>query len=254
MSEFSEIIKRRQLIWNLVLRNLKIRYKGSTLGFLWTLLNPLFMTVIYLIFIGILRWKIDIRVLLTGIMPWQFFVMCLSDSVNSISGNTNLVKKTYFPRFILPFSMVLANLINFLLSLVILFALLVIFKTHFTINLIFLPLVIIFQVLFILGMSLLISCSNVYFRDTEHIISVTLLAWFFLTPVLYPLEMVPEWALKIYLLNPMAALVTLYRTVFLGQALISWKLLSISLGVSAVILILGLLIFSKLEHYFADEL
>jgi len=254
MGKAKEIIQRRQLIWNLVLRNLKIRYKSSFLGFLWTLLNPLFMTLIYLIFIGILRFNIDIRVLLTGIMPWQFFVMCLSDSVNSVSGNANLVKKTYFPRIILPFSMVVANLVNFLLSLVVLFFLLIFFKTSFSLMLGFLPLIIIIQTLFILGLSLIISCSNVYFRDTEHIVSVLLLAWFFLTPILYPIKMVPERFLSIYFLNPMASIVALYRTVFLGQALPEWQLLGLSLGIAFVLLAVGSRVFLKFEHYFADEL
>ncbi|MEA3369334.1 MAG: ABC transporter permease [Candidatus Ratteibacteria bacterium] len=252
--KITQIIERRELVWNMVLRNLKIRYKSSVLGFLWTLLNPLFMALIYLIFIGILRFKIDIRVLLTGIIPWQFFVMCLSDSVNSVSGNTNLVKKTYFPRIILPFSMVIANLINFLFSLIVLFALLIFFKTNFGFNLIFLPLIILLQTLFILGLSLIISCSNVYFRDTEHIVGVLLLAWFFLTPIIYPLNMVPERFLTIYLLNPMASIVTLYRAVFLGQALPGWQMPGLSLGISVIVLIFGIRIFLKYEHYFADEL
>ena len=252
--KINQLVERRELIWNLVLRNLKIRYKSSVLGFLWTLLNPLFMALIYLVFIGILRFKIDIRVLLTGIIPWQFFVMCLSDSVNSVSGNTNLVKKTYFPRIILPFSMVIANLINYLFSLIVLFALLIFFKTNFGFNLIFLPVIILLQTSFIVGLSLIISCSNVYFRDTEHIVGVLLLAWFFLTPIIYPLSMVPERFLASYLLNPMASIVTLYRAVFLGQALPGWQLLGLSLGISLIILIFGIWIFSKLEHYFADEL
>ena len=254
MEAFRQVWDRRQLVLNLIARNLKIRYKSSVLGFFWTFLNPLFMSLIYLVFIGILRWKIDIRVLLTGIMPWQFFVMCVSDSVNTITGNTNLVKKTYFPRFILPLAMVLANLVNFLLSLVILFVLLLVFKTQFTFSLAFLPLVVIAQGLFILGIVLLTSCANVYFRDTEHIISVVLQAWFFLTPILYPLDMVPDKFLRIYMLNPLASLITAYRHVFLGAELPDVSLFFLSGAILLFLLAAGIFVFFKFEPYFADEL
>jgi len=151
---FRELYQYRELIWNLVVRNLKIRYKSSTLGFFWTLINPLFMMAIYLIFIRLMRFEMNLAVLLVGLLPWQFFIMCLNDAVQSITGNGNLVKKTRFPRFVLPLSIVLANLVNFLLSLVVLLPFLFLLGYGIPKSVVWLPLVIGLQFFLCLGHNL----------------------------------------------------------------------------------------------------
>jgi len=275
MTRIAELATRRELIWNLVVRSLKIRYKGSALGFLWTLLSPLLMMLIYWLFISILRFQIPLSHLLTGVIFWQFVAMCTSDAVKSISGFPNLVKKTYFPRMVLPLSMVIANLINFALSILVLAAILFLLKLFAgeAVDFAFLwmlPFVLAIQFCLVLGISLLISSANVFFRDIEHIVSVVLQAMFFLTPIIYPLAMVRERLaglrssglfLSIYLLNPLASLVTLFRKAFLGRELFSGgqflpgePAFYVSLGLSAVILIIGVRVFGKLEPYFADHL
>lgn len=261
-----EILAWRELVWNLVLRNLRIRYKGSALGFFWTMLNPVFMMGIYFVFITLLRIPIDLPALLVGILCWQFFVMCLSDSVAAITGYPSLIKRTYFPKLVFPVSMVSANLINFLLSLIVL----AVFLAAYAVlspspvgtgaSIFYLPLVIVFQTALILGLSSLFACCNVYFRDIEHIISVGLLAWFFLTPIMYPLEMVADhprivpWILNLYYLNPMVPIVTLYRYVFLGTAPPASAFFYLSLLLSPLILVAGTAVFLSKEPYFADEL
>jgi lipopolysaccharide transport system permease protein len=271
MIRIGELIARRELIWNLVLRSLRIRYKGSALGFLWTLLNPLMMMLIYWLFISILKFKIPLSHLLTGVIFWQFIAMCTSDAVRSVSGFPNLVKKTYFPRMVLPLSMVIANLINFALSIVVLGVILFLLKLFAGEGVDFaflwmLPLVLAIQFCLVLGIGLLISSANVFFRDIEHIVGVVLQALFFLTPIIYPLRMVRSKLsglfFSIYLLNPMASLVTLFRKAFLGrelsfpggQFLPPEPAFYISLGLSIVILFVGVRVFGKLEPDFADHL
>lgn len=261
----AEIYNHRELLWNLVVRNLKIRYQSSVLGFFWTLLNPLFMMLIYLvIFVHIMKIKIGVEYLLTGLIPWQFFAMSLSDAANSIVGHSNLVKKTHFPRIILPLAMVVANLINFLLSLLVLFVFLIIgnlfwkFGISFTFHLLYLPLIILFQTILCLGLALIIACSNVYFRDTEHILSITLMAWFFLTPIIYPLDLafgaLSGKLFYLYLINPMTPIAIVYRGIFLGSALDTSPFLFLSFCLPGIILAIGAYVFFKFEGDFADVL
>jgi len=260
------IFQWNDLIRNMTLRNLRIRYKGSVLGFLWTMVNPLLMMLVYFVFISLLKIGIGLPQLLIGILVWQFFVMCLSDSVNVITGFPTLIKRTYFPRLIFPLSMVLANLINFLLSLIVLafFLLIYIFFVNpaypisMGYSLLILPFLILLQSVLILGWSSFFSAANVYFKDIEHIVSVVLLAWFFLTPVMYPLSLVESRVgptlFSIYLLNPMTSLVISYRHLILGTPLPASFTFWISLLLSPLIMIAGIAFFWKNEPYFADEL
>ncbi|MFH1039036.1 MAG: ABC transporter permease [PVC group bacterium] len=265
--ELARIGDWKDLIRNLVLRNLRIRYKGSALGFLWTMINPLFMMAIYFVFISLLKVPIDLPQLLIGILAWQFFVMCLSDSVNAVTGYPSLIKRTYSPKYVFPLSMVLANLVNFLLSLAVLAAFLIVYVIAFGYQLrtgpglLLLPLIILFQTALILGLSNFFSCLNVYFKDIEHVMSIILLAWFFLSPVMYPLDVVREktsavgpWIFNLYILNPMASILTFYRHAFLGVSLPATPCFYLSLLFSPVILIAGTAVFLKKEPYFADEL
>jgi len=264
----SQLIGRKELIQNLVVRTLKVRYKNSALGFLWSLLNPLLMMVIYCFFISIIgRFEPELLTqLITGVIFWQFVVMCSSDAVNAIAGYPNLIKKTYFPRHVLPFSMVLANLINYMLSLIVLLVILavlsIVLKTGFDLSNIWLLLpALLLQTILIIGIALAVSAGNVFFRDIEHIIGTALLALFFISPILYRLQDVQNklgpFLYNIYLLNPFASLVTLHRRAFLGDMVelpLSEPGFYVSLLLSPVILLAGILIFIRLEPYFADEL
>lgn len=242
---------RWELLKNLIIRNLKIRYKGSMLGFFWSLLDPLFMMLVYLLFIRLMRFSIEIPVLLVGVIVWQFFTMCANDSINIITGSTNLVKKVYFPRIILPLAMVIANLINFLLSAGVLIVILLILKVPVGLSLVWFPAAVVFQFIFCLGIALILCTANVFFRDTEHLMGVLMMTWFFLTPIIYPIEKVPGEYINLYYLNPMASLVTFYRYIFLGKEL---PQIGASLIVIIVFFAVGLLVFSRFQKYFADEL
>lgn len=215
----------RELLRNLVVSSLKSRYKNSALGFFWSLLNPLGMMLVFTIVFGFLM--PDVRVekyplfLLAGLLPWNFFQASINAGLYSVIGSSNLVKKVYFPREVLPIATVLSQLVNFLLAFAVLFAALVIFQASFSPWLWMLPFVILIQTVFSTGVVLVLSTLNVFYRDTAMIMEVVMLAWFFLTPVVYSVALLPETIALggfsvplqrlVYILNPMASLIAIYR-------------------------------------------
>jgi len=225
LGHLRELVQYRELVLNLTIRELKARYKSSALGFLWSLLNPLGMMLVFTFVFTVMMPNNQVEkyplFLLCGLLPWNFFSAGIMASINSIVGNANLVKKVYFPREALPISSVLANLVNFLLGLVVLFVALFIFRAKFSPWLWLLPVVILIQTCFILGIAFILSTVNVYYRDTIMIMDVVILAWFFLTPVVYPIENLPTGYTMfgvtlnvhrlMYIFNPMASLVAAYR-------------------------------------------
>lgn len=257
-----DVYSRRELLWILTVRNIKIRYKNTMLGFLWSLIDPLLLIGIYATFASILRWNKSLpqyfEFLVIGIIVWHFLSICLNDSLHSISGYPSLVKKTAFPRIILPLAMTTANLINFLLTYIILICFLC-FRGIYPGHIEFLPLVIITQWALCIGIALLVCTSNVFFKDTEHIISIIALAWFFLSPVFYQidlqLEKLPtklQWAV---FMNPMTGLLCTYRTIMMPSTpLPELRYLVISYVISWVMLIIGIIVFQKCQVKFADEL
>ena len=255
----AQLLSRHELIWNFVSRNLKQRYKGSALGFLWSLLHPLFLVLIYLVFIRLMRFSTSIPHLLVGVMVWQFLSLSAGDAAGVVLGNASLVKKTWFPRVILPLSAVLSNLVHFALSLLVLAAALPLLGVSPGIGWLHLPWLIALQFLFSLGISLGLSALNVFFRDVEHLVPIALMSGFFVTPVIYSPDTVlrnqtlPAWVAPVFFANPMTALLTWYRHAFLGEPLPAVALWPGLVGAVAVFF-LGALIFSRLEPRFADEL
>jgi ABC-2 type transport system permease protein len=259
-----DVYARRELLGLLVARNLKIRYKNSALGFLWSLLVPLFMILIYATFASILKFNLGrpdyIQFLVTGLIVWQFLVMCVNDSLNSIVGSANLVKKTAFPRIVLPSAMVVANLINFLLTCVVLGAYLLVAKSSFS-YLACLPLVVITQCALCLGMAMILSASNVFFRDTEHIVGVLTLAWFFLSPIFYSIDMQVEKLSPLVkggawlpFLNPLSGLLCSYRAILISDFSATLPQMLVSYGVAWAVLAVGIVVFQRVQDRFADEL
>ncbi|WP_245581108.1 ABC transporter permease [Paenibacillus ginsengihumi] len=239
-----------------ILSNLRTRYKGSFLGFLWTFVNPLLMLCVYAtMFSTIMRVDMEnyVMFLFVGLLAWTMFQSSVLDSVNIIVGNSNLVKKIYFPREILPIAQVLATVVNYFLSLFILIAALYITGIHLTINIIYLPLIVLIQTIFALGLAFLVSSLNVYFRDLNHILGIVMMAWFYFTPVLYNSEMIPDKFKSLFQLNPMATLIMSYQDVFFkGTAPNLNALMNVSIT-SIVVLLLGWGIFNLLNKGFAEE-
>lgn len=257
-----DIVTRRELLTLLVVRNVKIRYKESVLGFLWTLLGPVFLIAIYAIFMKvIMKFPMPMTVLVSGIFVWQYLAMCLGDSSFAIIGNANLVKKACFPRVLLPFSIVLANFVNFLLSLLVMGVYLLIDGPHFG-GIAWLPLALVAQLVLCTGVSLSLCALNVFFRDVQHMTGIFTMAWFFLTPVVYDIS-IPSIATvierhpllgQLYFMNPMAGILALYRTALLGSPLPASSLIAMSLCVSLAVGVAGIYIFQRLQPRFADEL
>lgn len=254
-----ELIARRELVANFVVRNLKQRYKGSALGFLWSLLHPLFLVLIYLVFIRLMRFSTSMPHLLVGVMVWQFFSLCSGDAAGVVLGHASLVKKTWFPRIILPLSAVLGNLVHFALSLLVLVVALPLLGVPPRMTWLHLPWLIGLQFLLCLGISLGLSALNVFFRDVEHLVPIALMSGFFVTPVIYSTELVlgnpslPAWVAPVFFANPMTALLAWYRHAFLGDPLPAVALWPGLLAGFAVFS-LGAAFFTRLEPRFADEL
>jgi ABC-type polysaccharide/polyol phosphate export permease len=257
----AELWAYRDLLLNLVKRDLAVRYKRSALGFAWSFLNPLLMMLVFAIVFQVVR-PLSVRsyplFVLAGLLPWTFLAGSLSGASRSITGNAQLIDKVYFPREILPLSVVLANLVNFLLSLVVFLPLALLLGARFGPWTLALPVVIGIQLLLVTGLALLLSALNVFYRDTEVVLDVGLTAWFFLTPIFYELELLPNQFLGIdvwrfvYTLNPMATLVTDYRYILLYQyPVIRHTLVPAVLGV--VVLLVGWYLFRRAAPAFSEE-
>lgn len=253
----AEILRYRDLLWNLVARDLKVRYRNSVLGFCWSLLNPLLMTLVfYLVFKVLLRNPMDNFpvFILCGILPWNWCASSLVGAANSIVGNAHLIKRVYFPRELLPASVVVSNMMNFLLALPVVFLAMAVFHAPFTWLLIVLPVLVVIQLLLMLGLAFLLATVNVVFRDTEVILEVFLLAWFFLTPVFYRIEdLTADWSRMMYILNPMASIVSNYRLIlYLGVPPAGDFLLRTGVTSLAVV-VLGYLVFARFSRSFGEE-
>lgn len=257
VNRLKEIYNFKNLVYNLVSRDLKVKYKGSILGFFWSLLNPLIMLIVYTVaFKYIIRIRVENFPLffLCGFLPWMFLSLSLSMAVSSIKDNANLVKKVYFPREILPLSIVLSNLVQFLLTFVILIPALILFKIELGLPLLFLPLIILFQLAFTLGLAFILSSLNVFFSDIRHLLEIFLQIWFWLTPIIYPVEFVPERFQTLYRLNPAVMFVESYRNSLLyNQPLSGSTLISLFL-ISVVSLLIGYVIFNSYNRRFAEEI
>jgi len=252
----------RDLLISLVRRDLAVRYRRSALGFLWSFLNPLLMMLVfYIVFMVVKPQQVRNYQLfvLTGLLAWNFLAGSLSGGVRSITSNANLIEKVYFPREILPLSVVLANLVNFLLSLAVFIPLAWLLGADFSLWTLTLPAVIAVQLVLVLGLALFVSALNVFYRDTEVVLDVALTAWFFLTPVFWQLELLPNrafgiidvWRLE-YTLNPMATIITDYRYILLYHyPVIRHTLISLAMGL--LLLAGGWLFFRRTAPVFVEE-
>ena len=224
-SRLRELWEYRELIYSLTVREVKVRYKNSVLGFLWSLLNPLGMMAVFTLVFTVMMPSYQVPkfpiFVLCGLLPWNYFAAGVAASIHSIVSNANLVRKVYFPREVLPIVSVLSNLVNFLLALVVLFGALLLFQVRLSPWVWLLPVVILIQTCYTLGVAFFLSALNVFYRDTMMIMEVVMLAWFFLTPVFYPIELLPRSYeflgvnlnvhRLMYVLNPMASLISAYR-------------------------------------------
>lgn len=274
LNKVQELVDYRYLLQNLVVRDLKIRYKNSILGVMWSLLNPLLMMIVFSLVFTVAFGRDDIRqysvFFLVGLIPWNFFNNALRTGTVSIMGNATLIKKIYFPRELLPVASVLSQLVNFGFS----FIVLVLFLYGSGLGLTYyalwvIPLVIT-QVIFTLGLSLLMGSINVFYRDILMILDLLLLALFFLTPVMYPLDLFGSEATLIGItfdpgrvmrwVNPMASLIDGYRTVLWGTmdsngpTSMFFPYFLRTFVTSIIVFIIGYTVFLRTETWFGEIL
>jgi len=261
-----ELYQYRELLRNLVVRDLKVRYRNSVLGVLWSLLNPLLMTLVFTV-VFTLMIPSDIPnypvFFMCGFLPWTFLATSLNGATGSIINNSNLIKKVYFPRDILPLSDVLANLVQFLIAVLVLFAMVYVFQMKLTLAVLMLPLIILTQLMFVAGLALLLSTANVFYRDTQHILSVVVQAWFFLTPIFYPITVLPESAeilgftvdiqLWVRRLNPMASLIAAYRDVIYRGNFTGFDFFLRTFVTCLTVFLIGYYVFCRFSPLFGEE-
>jgi len=235
------------------MKELKIRYKRSVLGFLWALLNPaLTMLVLTLVFSTILQFGIVHYAifLLSVLLPWTFFAQSMSYAVESIVGNGDLIKKIKVPKLVFPVATVLSNVINLLLSLIPLAILVPAMRHPFYWTWIYLPIPMLALIIFTLGMTFFFAAANVYYRDFAHIVQVVLSAWFYVTPIIYGLDMVPESHRWLFKLNPMLYVINGFRlAVYYGQ-LPQWPSIAASFACAFAALAAGFAVFRKYQNNF----
>ena len=246
--EIAEILRYKELLRNLVLRDIKVRYKRSVLGFLWVMLNPLLMMLVLSMVFSEL-FKISTKnypsYLLSGIILWNFFAQSTSTSLASLLSNRNLIKKVYIPKAIFPLSVVFSAAINFLFSLVPLTLIFILNGTGIGRNIYLLPLVIVMVGIFSFGMSLILSTMTVFFHDTIYIYEVCLLAWMYMTPIFFPASIVPEKFLFIFHLNPLYYYVNIFRGVLYEQVPFLYEQLLYGLLFAVGALAAGWLVYSR---------
>lgn len=255
--QLKEVISYKEMLISSVKKDLRSRYRGSFLGFLWTFINPLMQLIIYsIVFPFLLKMQEENypMFVFVGLLPWIYFTSSLQISTTCVVGNGNLVKKIYFPRMILPISVSTTGLMNYIFGLVIVFPALLITGVKLTPYVLFLPVVMLVNYLFTTGFCLALSSLYVFFRDLEHIVGIVTMAWFYLTPIVFSLKIFPEYAQKLLSLNPMTQFVNAYRNVLMYGKLPSPLGFSAVTVLSIVIFFVGALIFSKLQRTFAEEL
>ena len=257
ITQFHEIVKYREALRHMVARDLKVRYSNSVLGVVWGLFSPLLMTLVYYVvftFIVQTSLKSFPVFIMAGLLPWQFFASTVTSTTGAITTNAQLINRVYFPREVLPIANLLSNATNFLLALVMLFAFVLIFRVQLSFTLAWLPILIVIQVALTLGIGLFLSAVNVFFRDTQQIVDIVMLAWFFLTPIVYSLDMVKNEALHllIQVVNPMAGLVVAYRHILYFGDSPDPAVVAILAAEAGLLLMLGAFVFRRLSPVFAE--
>ena len=267
MKRLRELWEYRELIRNLVVRDLKIRYRNSVLGIAWSWVNPLLMMLVYTMVFNFLTDHSDSPhfhvSVLCALLPWNFFSASVGGATTSIVGNAHLIKKVYFPREILPISIVLSNLVNFVIALPVFFALALASGAPITVWALLLPIPILVQLAFSIGMCLILATLDVFYRDTQIIIEVLMMAWFFVTPIFYPITQVPREAtvfgitfnaqLWLRRLNPMASIIASYRDLLYRGEPTGLDFLLRTAATALVVLIVGYLVFLRYSPRFGEE-
>jgi ABC-2 type transport system permease protein len=246
-------MKYKGLLYELVMRDIKIKYRRSFLGILWSLLNPLLMMiVITIVFSNLFKFKIQnfAVYLLTGQIIFTFFSEATSTAMSSILSNGSLIKKIYIPKYIFPVSRGLSSFVNLLFSLIAIVIMLIVTKQKISWTIILFPLPLIYLLIFAIGIGLILSAFAVFFRDLLHLYGVMLIVWNYMTPIIYPEDIVPLKYKFIFIVNPLYYIIKYFREVVLYSQIPSLKLNVICLGLSLFTLFIGMIVFYRKQDEF----
>lgn len=258
MKVLQEIYAYREMIFSLIKRDLRGRYKGSALGFLWTFLNPLFQLIVYtFVFSIIMRAGYDkyYLFLFVALIPWIFFSTSIVGGASCIWAQKDMVNKIYFPREVLPIAHVTCQLINMALSCLVIFAVLIVTQHGIRLEaLIFMPVVMLVEYILALGITLIVSAITVFLRDVEYVLGIVVMAWQFLSPVMYGIDMVPERLQNIFALNPMTPIIVAYRDILYYKQVPQLATLLQATVLGVVLLVTGIIVFENLKKHFSEEM
>lgn len=258
VKHFKELYDYRQMIFSLVKKELRGRYKGSVLGFMWTFINPLLQLLVYtFVFSVILGSPIDryYLYLFVGLVPWLFFSGSMTGGAACIVNQKDMVKKIYFPREVMPISYVASGFVNMLLCFIVIFAVILVTGAGINpITLLYLPVIMIVEFVMALGGAMLTSALTVYFRDLEYILGILMMAWMYFTPVVYTMEQVPEEVRFLFNFNPMTHVINAYRDVLYWKQIPELSTLIWGFALGMIVLVIGTISFNKLQKGFAEEL
>ena len=255
--QLKELWAYRELLYFLVWRDVKVRYKQTALGAAWAIIQPVFTMVVFSLFFGRLA-KIPSDGIpypifdYAALVPWTFFSNGLSQASNSLVGSANLLKKVYFPRLSVPIASVLSGLIDFLIAFIVLLGMMLYYGIHPTLNVIWLPFLLLLTIITSLGVSLWLSAMNVHFRDVRHTLPFLAQLWLFATPIAYPSSLLSEEWRTLYSINPMVGVVEGFRWALLGVETVPGPMLIVSSLASLALLVGGVFYFRRLEKTFAD--
>lgn len=258
ITRIKEIYAYREMIASLVKRDLKGRYKGSVLGFLWTFINPLLQLLVYtMVFSVIMRSGIEdyYMFLFVALIPWLFFSTSFTGGANCVLSEQNMIQKIYFPREVLPIAYVTSQFVNMLLSFIVVFAVMIVMGYAFNpLAILCLPIIMIVEYVLSLGFAMLMSAITVYFRDLGYLAGIVGMAWQFLTPVMYDVSMVPERLLWIFNLNPMTSVIVAYRDILYYAKVPELSTLLSAVIIGILIFAIGWFVFDRLQRRFVEEL
>ena len=253
---FQDIWAYRELLFFLTWRDVKVRYKQTALGAAWAILQPLFMMVIFTIFFGRLA-AVDSAGIpyplfaLAGLVPWTFFANSITASGNSLVGSANLITKVYFPRLIVPAAAMLAGLVDFLLAFLLLCILMIYYQVGLTVQVLFLPVLVLLTAVFGLGVGTWMSALNVKYRDVRFALPFLIQLWLFVSSVILPSSSLPQKWRWVLMFNPMSGIIEGYRSALFGLPF-DWPALGIASLLTVMVLLYAIYAFGRVERSFAD--
>lgn len=259
LPSFREVWEYRELIYFLAWRDIKVRYKQTALGATWAVIQPLMTMVVFSIFFGVLAGMPSDGIpypifAYSALVPWLYFANSLNQTINSMVFGQGLIQKVYFPRIVLPLASLLSGLVDFAIAFAVLLALMIYYGIFPTLNMLFLPILVLFEIVTALGVGLWLAPMNVIYRDIAYVSPFMIQFWLFATPIAYPSSLIPARWRPLYGINPMTGVVEGFRWAVLGGGVKFEPSVMVSAVISLVLLVTGLIYFRHYERTFADLL